>query len=183
MKTNNDIHSKQFLDGIVQIRNTPRADGSSPCQIVFGRSVRTLIPTLSEALGTNEFIERARTKKGILDTQQKLRYDLHAKDLKPLKAGTLIWIQNSETGKWSDTGRIKCKFRKRTYRIKMDNGKVTYLKRKRIRQKEDLGPEASNIDEREDNAVKERRREETDSKPRRSERIKEKLKDYSLINF
>ena len=53
LKTNNDIHSKQFLDGIVQIRNTPRANGSSPCQIVFGRSVRTLIPTLSEALGTN----------------------------------------------------------------------------------------------------------------------------------
>ena len=140
------------------------------------RSVRTLIPTLSEALGKNEFIERARTKKEILDTQQKLRYDLHAKDLKPLKAGTLIWIQNSETGKWSDTGRIKCKVRKRTYRIKMDNGRITYRNRKRIRQREDSGSQASNIDEPEENAVRRRTREETDFKPRRSERIKEKAK-------
>ena len=45
VKTNHDIGSKEFLDGIIQIRNSPRADGLSPCQVVFGRSVRTLIPT------------------------------------------------------------------------------------------------------------------------------------------
>lgn len=57
LKTNKDIHSKQFLDGIPQIRNIPRVAGCSSCQIVFGRSIRTLIPTLSKALGTNEFFE------------------------------------------------------------------------------------------------------------------------------
>ena len=31
MKTDNDVNSEQFLDGISQIRNTPRADGISPC--------------------------------------------------------------------------------------------------------------------------------------------------------
>ena len=37
LKTENDINSKQFLDGVAQLRNTPRADGFSPCQVVFGR--------------------------------------------------------------------------------------------------------------------------------------------------
>ena len=36
LKTNNDISSKEFLDGITQIRNSPRADGLSTCQVVFG---------------------------------------------------------------------------------------------------------------------------------------------------
>ena len=36
-KTGNDVYSTQFLDGIAQLRNTPRADGYSPCQVVFGR--------------------------------------------------------------------------------------------------------------------------------------------------
>ena len=53
VKTNHDIGSKEFLDGIIQIRNSPRADGISPCQVVFGRSIRTLIPTLTESLCTN----------------------------------------------------------------------------------------------------------------------------------
>ena len=44
IKTGNDIHSPAYLDGITQIRNTPRADGVSPCQVVFGRSIRTLLP-------------------------------------------------------------------------------------------------------------------------------------------
>merc|ERR1712015_89299 len=77
LKSENDVHGKLFLDGIAQIRNTPRADGVSPCQVVFGRSVRTLFPTLSEALGSNEFVEKSRSKKKIIDAKQKVVYDQH----------------------------------------------------------------------------------------------------------
>ena len=44
-KTESDINSQEFLDGMSQLRNTPRADGTSPCQVVFGRSIRTLLPS------------------------------------------------------------------------------------------------------------------------------------------
>ena len=97
LKTGNDISSQQFLDGIAQLRNTPRADGFSPCQVVFGRSVRTLIPTLTEALGTNEFVEKARKKKQIIDEKQRARYNLHAKDLKPFELGTTVWRSEEHT--------------------------------------------------------------------------------------
>ena len=59
-KTGNDINSKKFLDGIAQIRNSPREDGLSPSQVVFGRAMRTIIPTLTQALGTNDCVEKAR---------------------------------------------------------------------------------------------------------------------------
>ena len=50
IKTDNDIRSKGYLDGISQLRNTLREDGFSPTQVVFGRSLRTLLPTPTEAL-------------------------------------------------------------------------------------------------------------------------------------
>ena len=96
-KTENDIHSKQFLDGVVQLKNTPRADGYSPCQVVFGRSVRTLIPTLTEALGTNECVEKARGQKKMMDDKQKEQYDRHARSLNTLQPGDIILIQNPDT--------------------------------------------------------------------------------------
>ena len=144
LKTDGDINSKQFLDGIAQLRNTPRADGYSPCQVVFGRAVRTLIPTLTEALGTNEFVEKARKRKKMLDQKQKARYDAHAKDLKSFDPGTLIWVQNAETGKWDDTAKIICKTRKRTYKIELDNGRITHRNRKRIRRRQILPSGSSN---------------------------------------
>ena len=50
----------------------PRADGFSPNQvIIFGRLVKTLVPSLTEALGTNNIIERSRGRKKELDSRQK----------------------------------------------------------------------------------------------------------------
>ena len=98
--------------------------------------MRTLIPTLTEALGTNEFVEKARRRKKFLDHKQTVRYDRNAKDLKPLEPETLIWVQNSETKKWDDTAKIICRIRKRTYKIQMENGRITYRRRKRIRRRE-----------------------------------------------
>ena len=136
LKTNPDINSNAFLDGITQIRNSPRADGFSPCQVVFGRSIRTLIPTLTEALGTNEFVEKVRERKINLDKKQKLLYNRNAKTLKPLKDGTMVWVQNPETKRWDATAKILGRVRNRTYKIIMEDGKVTHRNRKWIRTKE-----------------------------------------------
>ena len=133
VKTNHDIGSKEFLDGIIQIRNSPRADGLSPCQVVFGRSVRTLIPTLTESLGTNEYVELARKVRKKLDQKQKYLYDRSAKKLRPLDIGTKVWVQHPETKKWDSTATILSRIRKRTYQIQMEDGKITHRNRRWIR--------------------------------------------------
>ena len=61
-----------------------------------------------------------------MDTKQKHRYNQHAKDLKPLPPRTEIWIQNDETGQWNDMEKVISKVRKRTYRIKLENGRTMY---------------------------------------------------------
>ena len=93
LKSCNDINSKEFLDGLTQIRSSPRADGLSPCQVVFGRLIRTLIPTLTDALGINDCVEKARVRKTISDTKQKI-YDRGSKGLQPLKEGMEVWVRN-----------------------------------------------------------------------------------------
>ena len=143
LKTENDINSKQFLDGIAQIRNTPRADGISPCQVVFGRSIRTMLPTLSEALGTNEFVESARRIRGAFASEQKIRFNQHAKDLNILAPGTPIWIQSNDTNRWDEKGVILDQVRHRTYKIQLESGKVMFRNRKKIRNRKNIHAQRS----------------------------------------
>ena len=56
--------------------------------LIVGRSIRTLIPTSTEALGINEFIEKIKQKKELLDAQKRSKYDQRSKNLKALDLGT-----------------------------------------------------------------------------------------------
>ena len=178
-KTENDVYSQKFLDGISQIRNTPREDGLSPCQVVFGRSIRTLIPTLTEALGTNQYVERVRNKKSGMDTKQKARYDQRSKELRILKPGDQVWIQHPESGRWEHGGVVLEKCRKRAYKLQLPNGQITYRNRKKLMYKYDSNAvrkpngEQNPMKNIEDEKLLDPRAEEEEiPKVRRSERIR-----------
>ena len=165
-KTGNDINSKKFLDGIAQIRNSPREDGLSPSQVVFGRAMRTIIPTLTEALGTNDCVEKARYTKSQLDAKQKLRYDNGAKELKKLDIGTKVWIQDAESGEWDQKGIIEKHVRKRAYMVRLESGMTMHRNRRWLRERH-VGTRAPSATEHED--VDEA--DDENCNPRRSERI------------
>ena len=95
----------------------------------------TLLHTLSEALGTNEYVEKARNQKRVLDAKQKINYDKHAKDLRPLLPGTPVWIQNLDSGIWDQRGVISNHTRGRTYKIQLDSGQVLYRNRIKVRKR------------------------------------------------
>ena len=182
LKTNNDISSKEFLDGITQIRNSPRADGLSLCQVVFGRSIRTLIPTLTEALGTNDFVEKARRRKQVVDAKQKIFYDRCSKMLKPLNDGMLVWIQNPETKRWDLTARIISRVRKRTYKLEMFDGRITHRNRRWIRKYKGNQMMEKNLTTNDEGAQEMIPGEDNLPKMRRSKRIEQK-KTNSRVNF
>ena len=147
IKTDNDITGKGFLDGISQLRNTPREDGFSPTQVVIGRSIPTLLPTLTEALGTNEFVEKAKKKKEMLDFRRKSKFDQTSKNLKPLNPGTTIWVQNSETKRWEDKAKVIAKVRNRTYKIMLQDGKISYRNRRKIKARDEVLANSSYTEE------------------------------------
>ena len=84
----------------------------------------------------NEFVEKARSKKKIIDAKQKVVYDQHSKDLKTLDPNTAVWVQHPETGRWDEEGIVTQQVRKRTYKIELKSGKIIYRNRKRIRKRE-----------------------------------------------
>lgn len=155
------------MDGLTQIVNSPRADGLSPCQVLFVRSIRTMIPTLTEALGTNECVEEARKRKKYLDDKQRHLYDRRSKDLKPLEEGVRVFVQNQDTKKCDDQATILSRVRKRTYKIQIKNGKITYRNRRWIR-KIKIIPDVDNCSEEYEETQKDV------PKFRRSKRIKDK---------
>ena len=179
LKTNNDICSKELLDGLIQIRNSPRADGLSPCQVVFGRSIRTLIPTLTEALGTNECVEKARNMKTILDQKQKDLYGRGSKTLNPLKEGMNVWVQNQETKRWDMKARILSQVRKRTYKLQMDDGKITHRNRRWIRRCKTSPMTDEHAKKNNDEAQQTAQNDENVPMIRRSKRIEEKRRSPS----
>ena len=80
-KTECDINSQEILDEMSRLRSIPKAEHTSTCQVVSGQSIRTLLPSLTEALGTNSYVDKAKARKSILDSKQKARYDQGSKDL------------------------------------------------------------------------------------------------------
>ena len=40
----NDVTSKEFCEALMELRNTPRADGRSPNEIVFGHNLYSKVP-------------------------------------------------------------------------------------------------------------------------------------------
>ena len=55
---------------------------------------------MTEALGTNDIIERSRGRKQELESRQKTGYDSTAQDLKQLQVSTQVLVQNAETKRW-----------------------------------------------------------------------------------
>ena len=94
--------NEDFDRGLLELRNTPRHDGRSPAQVLYGRPLRSLIPAHSASFASKwqvktEVCERraaARSK----DVQ--LRYDSHAKPLPPLRLGDQVRIQDPTTKRW-----------------------------------------------------------------------------------
>ena len=73
--------------------------------------------------------EKARYTKSQLDAKHKLRYDNGAKELKKLQPGTMVWIQDAESGEWGQKGIIEKHVRKRAYLFRLESGMTMHRNR------------------------------------------------------
>ena len=101
-----------------------------------------------------------------MDAKQKLRYDNGAIELKKLQPGTMVWIQDAESGEWDQKGIIEKHVRKRAYLVRLESGMTMHRNRRWLRERhvgtrEPPATEHQDVDE----------ADEENFKPRRSERI------------
>ena len=164
-----DIESDEFLRGLLEWRNVPKAHGRSPAEIVFGAQQRSWVPCIPNKLDRpmNDDDKSWKTQRDELRSKQRVQFDLHSRELKPLSHGQLVRIQDPTTKKWIETGRITGVFPRRRYAIRLGNGVIRHRNRKFIRARvegEDDDEGGMDDDSDDDNAVN------VDQGPRRSKR-------------
>lgn len=138
MKTspNGNIHDNDDFDrGLLELRNTPRPDGRSPSQILFGHPLRSCLPAHRRSFAPEwqKLAEDCDKKHSILQQTATKCYDAHARPLPPLKVGTQVRVQNHVTKRWDMIAEIVGVGHRRDYTIKTPSGRVYWRNRRFLR--------------------------------------------------
>ena len=130
-----DIQSEEFQEALLELRNTPRQGGRSPNMIVFGRNLRSRVPTHYEAFDEKWQVAAKEADERNAIRQEKIQehYNRSARDLKPFKVGDHVRIQDHATKRWDRLGEIVGVGKHRDYRIKMPSGRTWWRNRRFLR--------------------------------------------------
>ena len=138
MKTtsNGNITTEEFQNGLLEWRNTPRSDGLSPAEIVFGHPMRTRIP-----IHRSKFINKWMTMDAEYDLKktqqlkkQDERYNSTAKSLKPISLGKTVRIQHPLDKTWECIATVVEIGKYRNYLLKLPCGKTYWRNRRFLRE-------------------------------------------------
>ena len=140
---NGSLNNDNVARALLQHRNTPLQDvGSSPAQILFGRTLKDFLPKLPDNLQirpewekTLDDREKALRRRHIITAE---KYDEHVRELEPLQVRTHVSVQN-QTGnrpkRWDKTGVVVESLPHRQYMVRMDgSGRVTRRNRRFLRE-------------------------------------------------
>ena len=159
-------HSKwyEFKKALHAFRNTPRVDGFSPSQMLFGRRQKDSLPCLPSAYDPID-VKSASEGRRLMKEKQKMEYDKHAKEMSKLDIGTSVLIQNPYNRQWDQSGIVvSMRENGRSYEVEND-GKI-YLRNRRFLRENKIVEKLNSTDE--------ESAEETKGILRRSERLKSK---------
>ena len=147
------LDNPAFLQGLLEWRNTPRKDGMSPAEIVFGHQLRSIIPAhhSSFAKKWREETHQREAKAENIKNKATKRYNEHAHPLQPIPIGATVRIQNPISKEWDKKGTIISIGQRRDYRIELSNGRIYWRNRRFIREI----PASVNSFDRSQNAVPE----------------------------
>lgn len=122
------LDSDAFYMGLAELRNSPRLDGPSPAQLMFGRQTRTLMPVHPSALYFKE--EKDSRAKEKYEEQ----YNRRSRQLPQLPVGAKVWVQNPKSKRWDTHAVIVEQMPgSRSYKVKADKGGVYHRNRRHIR--------------------------------------------------
>ena len=118
-----NTESDIFHMGLLEFRNTPRANGLSPAQMILKHSMRTLTP--------NHQIRDSENRQ----TKVLMRPD-SGRPLRMIGEGKKVWIQDPCSKRWTIKGMVVKAF-DRNYLIRLENDKLYWRNRRHVRERMD----------------------------------------------
>ena len=133
--SNGQLDCDAFAEGLLELRNSPRADGRSAAQVLYGHPLRSTVPAHHRAFAerwqklADECDARAAEEK----EKTAERYNSSAKPLNKIHMGQQVLIQQPRTGLWDRTGIISGIGRFRSFLIRLPSGRLCWRNRRFLR--------------------------------------------------
>ena len=128
-----NLDTDSFRQAMIEYRNTPRANGLSPAQMVFGRPMRSQVVTHRRAFRVlwKKEATRADRKAAHLKQKAKERYDQHTRRLPELPVGAIVRVQHPVRKRWQITGEvIEKRNNGRSFLVRSESGRVYWRNRR-----------------------------------------------------
>ena len=104
-----NFDTDEFHKAMIEFWKTPRANGLSPAQIVYGRPMRLHVVTHRRVpcvVAEGNYKLKADRKAVRLKLKARERYDRHSRSLPYLPVGAIVRIQLSVQKRWQNVGEI-----------------------------------------------------------------------------
>ena len=139
------LDDEQLDRGLLELRNTPRADGRSPAQHLFGHPVRTPLPVHHRAFAPQwqRLADECDARAHELQHAAQQRHDRDTRPLSRLNIGCRVDIQDTVSGRWDRTGVVVAIGARRSYSVKLPSGRLLWRNRRFLRPRRPLVPEAT----------------------------------------
>ena len=130
-----DLNTDDFTAGLLELRNTPRADGRSPAQILYGHPLRSAVPVHHRAFAQHwqEAADDCDTRAAKLLERSVERYDASATCHRPLRIRQRVLIQNPTSHLWDRTGTVTGVGSRRDYLVRLPSGRIFWRNRRFLR--------------------------------------------------
>ena len=136
-KTTQDgnLETDEFLEGLIELRNTPRQHGLSPAEVLYGHPIRTKIP-MHNSLFSYRWSKMDREwdkRRSQQLLKQKSWYNITSKSLPYLNVAEEVRLQHPVDKTWYTTATIVEVGRFRNYLVKLPSGQTYWRNRRFLR--------------------------------------------------